>query len=750
MTRLTGDARTDLLERYRGRVKGAQRARDGEGYDGLWKKLVDLYRGKHFPETHSTTDEDRIAVNLVFATINVIAPSVAVNDPKMVVYAQKNEEQVKAVIVETVLNYWWRRYDFQQEFALAVKDYLILGHGWMKVGWRYVEEQKKVKAQADNSLACDADENAKTPEDTSEKPANEPDDSAEGTDMEVTQDRPYAERVSPVDIYVDPEAKTLNSAKWVAQRLVKPLAEVKQDKRYRQKGRQSLKSDAQMKPDWQADTERIQDDVKRCTIWEFYDTVTGTMCVFPEMGDDFLLDPIPQPYAFGHPFVMLRNYEVPDHFYPMGDVEALEPLQLELDKVRSQMMNHRKRYNRKYVFREQDFNPAGISALQADTDNTLVPTTGDGPLNDMIVPIPITAVDPQLYNYEEGIQADLDKVSGVSEFQQGQSSNVRHTATEASMIADAANSRAADKLRQIELSIGHVARRVVQLAQQYLTQDQEARVMGKNGYPIWVPYGRNEIQGEYDFTVEAGSTKPLNETQRRNQAEQMLQTFTPYAQAGLVNAQELVKYALVYGFGVQNPDKFMMAAGPPPPPGEGQKSPHQSLIETMNYKDAPPDIQRQIEEKAGLQPSEVGGSSPAEGLVAKAAGPHIQAAAQAAPQAQQAQVQQALQGQQGQQQVEQMTQKHAHEASMQVEKHKHEAAKGAQDHKHKVVEGAVGHSQTIQQGQQQHDQALEQQSQGSDQQMMQQMMQSAMQPPEEGGAGGPSGSSGPETTATTD
>ena len=43
---------------------------------------------------------------------------------------------------------------------------------------------------------------------------------------------------------------------------------------------------------------------------------------------------------------MLRNYDVPDYFYPMGDLESIESLQLELDKTRSQMMNARKRYAR--------------------------------------------------------------------------------------------------------------------------------------------------------------------------------------------------------------------------------------------------------------------------------------------------------------------------------------------------------------------------------------------------------------------
>ena len=42
---------------------------------------------------------------------------------------------------------------------------------------------------------------------------------------------------------------------------------------------------------------------------------------------------------------------------------------------------------------------------------------------------------------------------------------------------------------------------------------------------------------------------------------------------------------------------------PPPPP------PPKSPTETINYKDAPEDIRRQIEAQAGLKPSTIGGTA---------------------------------------------------------------------------------------------------------------------------------------------
>lgn len=636
--RLTASQRNDLLKRYRGRVDHARKARNNEGVDALWDKMIDLYRGKHF-NTQLLNTEDRIAVNICFATINVIAPSIAVNYPKLLIWSRKAEDEFKAQILETVLNYWWRSFRVQHEAALAVKDYLVIGHGWVKVGWRYVEEQKLTdKRELTEAHNVEHDDKQIVPDDPNEPTANDPD--SESTDnepeFEVVEDRPFVERVSPFDVYVDPEAKTLAAAKWIAQKIVKPLEEVRQDKRYRARGRAALRPDARINPEWLKDDEGTfpEDDVRRVTLYEFYDMQMGTMCVFAALGDEMLLDPIPQPYAFGHPFVMLRNYDVPDEFYPMGDIEALEPLQMELDKTRSQMMNHRKRFNRKWLYDPSAFDETGISALNKDTDNQLVPILegSNKELKDILAPIPQNPVEPQLYQYEDSTLELMDRVSGASEYMQGKTPDVRKTATEAAMVQDAANARAADKLQQVELFMAEIAEKVVQLAQQYMTEDSVVRIIGKNGHPLWIPYSREDIQGEFDFEVEAGSTQPKNDQFRRNQALQLLQALTPWAQAGLVNAQVLLRYALQFGFEVKNPDEFM-GAPMPPQQGDQQKSPHQSIMETMNYKDLPPDVQRQLEAAAGFQPSQVGGSSPAEGHLAKVV-PQIAAQRQAAAQGQ--------------------------------------------------------------------------------------------------------------------
>ena len=567
--------KSDRFEDTKRRIDAATRWRDEMGYDNLWRRMTDLYRGKHWPRG-SVTPEDMITVNLAFSTINVIAPSVSVNHPKIVVTPNSEENQDRAAFVEAVVNHLWRHHDFRKPFRRAVKDFLIFGHSWVKVGWQFLEQERTLSdAERDEMLEEALGEaDAFASEDPilagglptdEEMAANIPQ-----TAMMVVEDQPFVERISPFDVLIDPEATCIEDAKWIAQRIVRPLEAARTDRRYKASARKNLSADSLLYSMYSVSTRQEQEEYldteERCVVYEYYDIAENTLSVLPQSGDQFLIDPIAMPYAYGQPFVMMRNYDIPDYFYPMGDLEALESLQQELDKTRSQMMNARKRYARKYLYHERSFGPEGREALESDTDGRLVPVVDENkPLGETVVPMPQTPLSPEIYNMSEIVEADINTVSGVSEYARGQMPEIRRTATEASIIADAGNARAADKLATVELAIAQIGRRVIQLMQQFMTGEQMAQVADKGG-SLFVPYGRDDITGEYDFSVEAGSTQPINDTIRKQQAVSLLNALAPLV-GTVIDPQALAKHVLSNGFGIKDPDKFMMQQQPQQPVG---------------------------------------------------------------------------------------------------------------------------------------------------------------------------------------
>ena len=100
----------------------------------------------------------------------------------------------------------------------AVKDFLIFGHGWVKVGWKFVEQEQTVSENEREILLKQAISEAENfvleqPELSLELPSNEEiEANLPETIMRIVEDQPFVERVSPFDIYVDPEATCMEDA----------------------------------------------------------------------------------------------------------------------------------------------------------------------------------------------------------------------------------------------------------------------------------------------------------------------------------------------------------------------------------------------------------------------------------------------------------------------------------------------------------------------------------------------------------
>lgn len=574
----------DQLGRLQRRIGVARKYRETEKFDETWTRMRDLYAGKHFDKPLG--DEDRIMVNVSFSTLNVIYPAVSVSHPKTTVNAVNPEDADKAKITEVVLDCWWRNYGITPQFRLAVKDFLIFGHGWLKVGYRFREreQQRNAQAFADDVAAQmrQADEfAADNPDLASALP--EPEDiaaSVPATELVVTDDQPFVERVSPFDMFVDPEATCMENVKWMAQRIVRPIEEVRRDERYDTAMRNKVQPSTSVNESYMDQRRKTYgSDVERAVVWEFYDLINGTVAVFADgCNDGFLRKPQPFPFHFGHPFVMLRNYEVPDRFYPIGDLETLEPIQQELNKTRSQLMNARRQYKRKFLYSRDAFDNAALQALTSEQDGALVGVDGGQPLNQVLYPAPVNPIPPELFNYSQAITSDLDRVSGVSEYQMGVAPQVRRTATEASMIQDAVQARSTDKLNEIELAVTEISKRLIALARQFLTGEQVASFAGVGGKRVWVPFSHADIDADFMFEVQGGSTAAHNEAWERQQAMDLMQAVMPFAQSGVVDPRPVVMFVLSK-FGIDNPQQFLAPPQPqglPPgaaPPGGPQGGP---------------------------------------------------------------------------------------------------------------------------------------------------------------------------------
>lgn len=561
-------SKPDHLELVRKEIKYSQDFRLQQGIDRRWTDLIDAYHGRYLDQDQQEF-EDEIVINYAFSIMNVIWPSVSIKEPTISVLPRTAENEDKAILTQELLNYEWERLNIQKPMRRAVWDFLALGIGWVKVGWELREAERPMTedeetAEIASRLQAEDARAIQDPYATDLKSDEDIALSVFGAKIsEPIVDDPYAEYVSPYDMFVNAEATSMEDARWVAHRQIRTLEEAKADKTYNARVRSMLMPEAVLTQglgDMQVDQERYADQIDRVVIWEFWDLDRNKMMVFSEQSEEFLAPPRDFPYHIGHPFIPIFNYQSTNHFYPQGDIEQIIPLVHELNVTRSQMLNHKRKYNRKWIAREDAFTEDARKHLTSSEDNVVafVAKSYQGQLDQIIAPLPQIPIMADMYAVDERLSSDINRISGVSEYQQGGTPDTRATATEAAIVQDATNSRQAEKLSKVETFISEIAARLLGVMQQFMQEHRDVRVVGRlGGDPLWFAAEPDDIKGEFLFKVQAGSTQPTNETTRRTNAITAMQLLAPYAEIGIVDPVQLLKHVMQEGLDIKQPEKLM-------------------------------------------------------------------------------------------------------------------------------------------------------------------------------------------------
>lgn len=376
------------------------------------------------------------------------------------------------------------------------------------------------------------------------------------TQTVIVKDDIFVERVDPFEVYVDPEARSLKEARWVAQRIVRSLEDIQADSRYSNTKnlKASNESDEERK-DRGADplAPELGDYTSRVAIWEYYNIKDRTLCVFVENYDKFLYEG-DYTYPFeGPPFVFAMDYRTPNKFWGWGEVKMIEGVQMELNKIRTQQLVHNKRFNRKILYREEAFDPTAIAALQSDQDGIMVKVNPGQNLAEVLQPIPDQGMPADRYQMSQVVEGDITQLSGVSDYQRGSFLPRHVTASEANLMQGAQDLRARDKLDRIENAATEIGRMILKLAQTFYDAPRWMLITG-NGVSVPLAFSKDDIQGEYQVTVDASSTQPTNEQFAQQQAERLYQLMRPDP---MVQPEELIKQVL-RSYGIVAPDRFIV------------------------------------------------------------------------------------------------------------------------------------------------------------------------------------------------
>ena len=321
-----------------------------------------------------------------------------------------------------------------------------------------------------------------------------------------------------LDVYKSP---------WIACKKVILLDDAKNDESYDETARENI-NPAKLDVNTYGDLTN-----EYCVIWEWFDKKNDVFMEFSDgatmplkvttLSELFNLKDSDEDFVTDWPFSFFICEEMITTSAGLGNIYPIESLVKELDKTRTQMVVHRKRFNRKYLARKGSLDGSSRNQLKSSEDGTIVEieTLEGQALNSVVAPLIDAPMSADVYNVDRTIQNDI-QITGPL----GPNSLVRgvgqgpDTLGEAQIVQQSSNTRLGDQQKAFAAYLKRLYRLTGQYLQFYWTDQQEFRTKGDGtneaDYQNW---DNQAVQGEYDYDVTPESMKDNSAVYRKQYAE---------------------------------------------------------------------------------------------------------------------------------------------------------------------------------------------------------------------------------------
>lgn len=558
----------------------------------VWRALELLYRRGEVNESLETGDVPNLlweevpgltldGINLVLPNAQILVNQAMAHDPAFLVepYSGGDRAEQEAKFGEALLKYFWKRVNGTDVHRSMVQDMVVLGSGFCKVGWAFVEDRlpREDSDLVEELMALTEAEERDA--DLMERPARGVPELADLIDLDdpvVVQDEPFVEYVSPYDVLVPRHARRLEEVRWIAQRMVLPVDEIEANPAFSREAVRAIQfvSEHRDRPDERAGEEDVRgsgegaefgsddDPFAEATVYEFYDMRTRRLLVFQEDAATALLDD-DIPYSHRHsPFVHMRNLEDGGRrFWSFGDVENVASIQEEFNQYVFEQMSSARRSGNKYAIDKQVFTDEVRKLLESEQSDVAVPLElRNKNISDVIQALERNPVSAEVFQAKQDLADAMRDVLGINEFQAGGMGADRMSATAAAVVDGNATLRGTDKRWQVENAAAGTGLRILLLCQEYLEEELALRIVGPDGYVTWLDVTKEDLSGEFRVSVTSGSTMAVNPATRMARALDVMTQIIPAMAAEGYDTQPLWRQALRdYGM---DPDRMLRRLTP--------------------------------------------------------------------------------------------------------------------------------------------------------------------------------------------
>lgn len=495
------------IQKWHKRIHLSKALMEKVAADYNWKDIIDEYHGKYNWSRWGLSDIYIPPLNLTFAYVQSEIPALYLRDPHIKVNP-KNEQSIDAAkIMEKAINYIWKHQRIKRENTKNIQDALLVGHTWFKVGY-----------SGEFGVAEDSN----------------------GNRYEFIEKENFFGYRIPWDcVYFNPDSiDPPYDCTWIAHEIWATKENVEKNPIYNQEAVKDLQYSAKKNKDNVSKgtvdyaSYSPSEEANLCCLYEIWDKESGTKFTISPGSSQYLEEPKPWPYELrGFPFSCLVFNPSSSYPYGIPDVYTFRPQILELIKVYAMMLDHVKRFNRQLVVKGTPLSADSMAILKQGITGAVL---NDVAADTVIEPIQYPPIQQDVYAIERLLKEVLINVSGQSPQERGatQQTSTR-TFRELSQIQKGAENRRSRKIGTVEEFIEDIASNLVALLQQFADVPFYVRTTGQDAAEIaqalanrpsaqkagavtgaaGFTFTKEDIQGEFDLEVVAGSTAPLDRLQ---------------------------------------------------------------------------------------------------------------------------------------------------------------------------------------------------------------------------------------------
>ena len=262
-------------------------------------------------------------------------------------------------------------------------------------------------------------------------------------------------------------------------------------------------------------------DSDSALVWEVYNKKDGLRYVLCDGYKDFLLEPAsPEFYTDRFwPWFLVAFNETDGKVYPPSDVHLMRPMQLELNRARQGMREHRLANRPKVAYAEGLLSEDDLDALRNHPVNALISISGlqpGQPIDQVLQPVKGSPLDPNLYETNMIFQ-DMLRSVGDQEANLGGNSN--STATETNIAQASRSSAMGSAIDDIDETLTGIAKASGQILLLNVSEETVKGIVGPGA--VWPQLTKAEVAKDLVLEIEAGSSGRPNQAQELQNFERL-------------------------------------------------------------------------------------------------------------------------------------------------------------------------------------------------------------------------------------